>query len=65
MVVLFPTHLFEGRDMLSLLFTHLSKLLDGVVGPAQLIPKHIYIALHILCDSSLAIHFDVEGAQMV
>ena len=51
--------------MLSLLFTHLSKLLDGGVGPAQLIPKHIYIALHILCDSSLAIHFDVEGAQMV
>ena len=48
--------------MLSLVFTHLCKLLDGIVGPAQLLPEHLDVTLHVLRDSPLSVHLDIEGA---
>ena len=51
--------------MLSLVFTHLCKLLDGIVGPAQLLPEHLDVALHVLGDGPLSVHLDIQRAQVV
>ena len=65
MDILFPTHLLEARDLLSLGFTHLCKLLDSVVGAGELLPEHLVIPLDILCHGSLPIDLDVERAQVL
>ena len=51
--------------MISLLFAHLGKLLYTLVGPGQLVSKHLDIILDALRNPTLSVHLQVQSAQVV
>ena len=47
-----------------MLFAHLGKLLNALIGPGQLVSKHLDIVLDALRDAALSVHLEVQSAQV-